>query len=397
MDPANGPSAAPRPARECPFEFTGNAREYFAIWIVNILLTIATVGIYSAWAKVRRLRYFYGHTSLEGHRFAYHGEPLQILKGRAIAVAVFGAFAAFWHFYPALRFPALGVGLALVPALVVLSTSFNLRNTSLRNLRLSFRRDFAAAYRLLLLPLGIALVGAIALYLLIDENGAFMQAFLQEGEEQGTPLTKADLVPNLFVLMLMPLAPWLDFARVRFLVDHTRYGRLDARFAGRAGQFYRLYGASLGLFVLAGFAAGFALLIGGRDLGDGGPEAGAAALIASVLGFLAVFYSIAFFVYGYFKAHRTNLVLGQTAFDEHQLLSRMQALRTGWICFSNTLAAVVSLGLLLPWGSIRLVRYQLACTALLSAGLDDVTAGAREDGSALGEELVDAFDLDLGL
>lgn len=42
-----------------PIEFTGTAGEYFGIWIVNILLTIVTVGFYSAWAKVRRKRYFY--------------------------------------------------------------------------------------------------------------------------------------------------------------------------------------------------------------------------------------------------------------------------------------------------------------------------------------------------
>ena len=39
-----------------PFEFTGSGFEYFRIWIVNVLLTIVTFGIYSAWAKVRTLR-----------------------------------------------------------------------------------------------------------------------------------------------------------------------------------------------------------------------------------------------------------------------------------------------------------------------------------------------------
>ena len=46
----------------CDFSFTGNASEYFGIWIVNLLLSIVTFGIYTAWAKVRRLRYFYGNT-----------------------------------------------------------------------------------------------------------------------------------------------------------------------------------------------------------------------------------------------------------------------------------------------------------------------------------------------
>ena len=52
-----------------PFEFRGNGGEYFRIWIVNLLLTIVTLGIYSAWAKVRRLRYFYGNTFLDGQSF----------------------------------------------------------------------------------------------------------------------------------------------------------------------------------------------------------------------------------------------------------------------------------------------------------------------------------------
>src|SRR6187402_1366842 len=75
-----------------PFEFRGDGGEYFRIWIVNLLLTIVTLGIYSAWAKVRRLRYFYGNTYLDGHSFEFHGRPLAILKGRLI---VFGAYLLF--------------------------------------------------------------------------------------------------------------------------------------------------------------------------------------------------------------------------------------------------------------------------------------------------------------
>ena len=75
-----------------PFEFRGNGGEYFRIWIVNLLLTIVTLGIYSAWAKVRRLRYFYGNTFVDGHSFEYHGQPLAILKGRLIVVAGYVVF-----------------------------------------------------------------------------------------------------------------------------------------------------------------------------------------------------------------------------------------------------------------------------------------------------------------
>ena len=64
-------------SNELPFAFNGSGKEYFGIWIVNILLSIITIGIYSAWAKVRNKRYFNGHTELDGHRFDYHASPIR--------------------------------------------------------------------------------------------------------------------------------------------------------------------------------------------------------------------------------------------------------------------------------------------------------------------------------
>lgn len=45
------------------------------------------LGIYSAWAKVRRKRYFNGNTLLAGRAFGYHATGGQIFKGRLIAFA----------------------------------------------------------------------------------------------------------------------------------------------------------------------------------------------------------------------------------------------------------------------------------------------------------------------
>ena len=66
--------------------FSGSTGEDFKIWIVNVALTVVTLGIYSAWAKVRKLRYFYGNTSIEDGNFDYHAKPKAILIGRLIAV-----------------------------------------------------------------------------------------------------------------------------------------------------------------------------------------------------------------------------------------------------------------------------------------------------------------------
>jgi uncharacterized membrane protein YjgN (DUF898 family) len=72
-----------------PIIFEGKVSEYFGIWIVNLSLTLLTLGIYSAWAKVRRKKYFYNNTLIDNVGFDYHAKPTAILKGRIIAVLFF--------------------------------------------------------------------------------------------------------------------------------------------------------------------------------------------------------------------------------------------------------------------------------------------------------------------
>ena len=63
-------------------EFTGTGSEYFRIWVVNALLTLATLGVYSAWAKRRKASWFARHTLLAGDGFDFHGDPRRIGQHR---------------------------------------------------------------------------------------------------------------------------------------------------------------------------------------------------------------------------------------------------------------------------------------------------------------------------
>jgi hypothetical protein len=73
-DPVQDPESLEQ-QRELPLRFHGSALEYFKIWIVNLCLTLLTLGIFSAWAKVRKKRYFYSHTTVDGTPFQYLGQP----------------------------------------------------------------------------------------------------------------------------------------------------------------------------------------------------------------------------------------------------------------------------------------------------------------------------------
>lgn len=92
-------------------QFTGSGGEYFTIWIVNILLTIATCGIYSAWATAQRRRYFARNTVLAGAVFDDDSAPLAILRGRLLAAILIAACL-----FALVNAPATGLAIALLLA-----------------------------------------------------------------------------------------------------------------------------------------------------------------------------------------------------------------------------------------------------------------------------------------
>jgi uncharacterized membrane protein YjgN (DUF898 family) len=111
------------PRAQAPF-FTGTGGEYFRMWIVNLLLSVITLGVYSAWAKVRRLEYFYRNTRLAGSSFDYHGDPMAILKGRIVGAMLFGGYYAASLVSPMLGVAAFGALAAVLPWLIVRSLRF---------------------------------------------------------------------------------------------------------------------------------------------------------------------------------------------------------------------------------------------------------------------------------
>ena len=87
------------------FQFLGSGREYFKIWIVNMFLTILTLGVYSAWAKVRKNKYFYGNTRLGDASFDYLADPMAILRGRLIAFGLFSVYSVITNLVPVATLP----------------------------------------------------------------------------------------------------------------------------------------------------------------------------------------------------------------------------------------------------------------------------------------------------
>ncbi|MBI1771996.1 MAG: DUF898 domain-containing protein [Burkholderiales bacterium] len=118
--------------------FTGTGKEYFRIWIVNLCLSLATLGIYSAWAKVRRLKYFDRNTQLNEAVFNFHGDPRIIFRGRVIAVILLFCYHYLFTFSKTLALILFAVFLLGVPWMMRSALRFRLRNSSYLGLRFQF-------------------------------------------------------------------------------------------------------------------------------------------------------------------------------------------------------------------------------------------------------------------
>src|SRR5207344_1860465 len=168
----NGGTAAGESAeRRLPVEFTATDDEYFRIWIVNLALTVLTLGVYSAWAKVRKRRYFYAHTRIDGESFEYRGRPLAILKGRIIALGLLLIFIVSGNLFPRVSLETatgkaifFAVAVTLGPWLVVRSLKFNAANTAYRNVRLAFLGTWRGCFLVVIKYVWLAFIAILYPY-----------------------------------------------------------------------------------------------------------------------------------------------------------------------------------------------------------------------------------------
>ena len=70
--------------------FHGMGGTLLGMHVVNVCLTLVTLGGYHFWAKAKIRRYLFSQTSFAGDRFVYHGTGKELYEGFLKAMLVFG-------------------------------------------------------------------------------------------------------------------------------------------------------------------------------------------------------------------------------------------------------------------------------------------------------------------
>lgn len=341
------------------FEFRGSAREWFGIWIVNLLLSVLTLGLYSAWAKVRAKKYFYQNTYVAGRNFDYHASGKQILIGRLVVIGALVLYSVMSTLMPIVALLMLLALFIFFPMLIVRSARFNARNSSWANVRFNFEGENSDAYRVYL---GYPILVALSLYTTL---------------------------------------PFLHRATQRFAINGHRLGKTAFHFDSGIGAFYK---ASLIAVVFAAVGLYGFIRIAGPDLTamerSGAADSEVVWMMLNVMvgyGFLFIVLAVSGVIY---SALIRNHIFASTRLgpNNHRFQSTVSVGAMLWITLSNTLAVICTLGLALPWAQIRMHRYLAMNSAALPNGtLEEFTGEILADSNAIGDAYSDIEGVDLGL
>jgi len=321
--------------KKLPFEFRGKGFEYFKLWVVNTLLSVMTLGIYSAWASVRNKRYLYANLYLNNSHFRYLANPIQILKARIIAVLFLVIYNIVLQTMPIIGLVLTVFLLISIPYFINKSMAFNRRMTSYKNIQFRFNASYKQAFMVTLIW---PLLGLLTLGLLYPKALKEIHAYTANNSAYGK-------------------------SKFYFSASTWDYGK-PALFAAAIVL-------SLGLSLW-----GISLIWPSLQF------------IAPIIFVLTYFALIIFFIVTVNNIFYQNLQV-----QKHQFTANYTMGGLFKVILINTFLIMMSLGLYLPAAKIRLLKY-LAENVTLNAhdSLENFSAATPENVSALGEEMEQSFE-----
>lgn len=392
-------------------QFNGKASEYFKIWITNILLTIITLGLYYPWAKVKTLKYFYGHTTIADRRFDYHANGKQLFRSYLIAASLLVIYQILSHFVPLasnLMFFAL---VTIFPWILWKSMQFRMQMTSFSEVRFSFDSELRHAY------INFLLIPTLCIFSMLFFLAATIGGIV--GLHNNTPagplmLSMMSLAAAIITILLGALIYAIIIKRQSmYQINGLSYGQ-DAFSVKLETKIYftillKTVGLAIACLTAYIMIAALALTISfGLQFTEiiqfvGNLNQLATNLLDYSLLIVALFYVsiivVSFVVFAFLQAQLRNYLINQIRLGQGiSMASTLSTRSLYWVMLSNFFAVSMSLGLALPWAKVRVARL-LAHNTIIKGELDfdHYMNEQRNYQSSLGDQMSDVLDIDAGL
>jgi uncharacterized membrane protein YjgN (DUF898 family) len=358
--------------------FTASGSEYFRIWIVNLLLTVITLGLYWPFAKARKLRYFHENTLVGDSPLSFHGDPKRMLRGYLLMAVLGGVYTVLNNTHPEAAAGMVVLTLPLAPWFLWSALRFRVANTGWRGLRLQFDGTLKQMYRLfvpMVTPLGLAAVGWLVLWV----GG--------EGTLKSTAATIWSFVTLLCVLASMLMSIRLMWRLKEFQHGHYRLGDEVTRLEATLKDYDKVQIRIVGVMFLGGLISSALTAILAMSLGPLAGPIGGIGLYATVL-----------VVVGYNMARMQNLIWGSTRSEHIVFHSELLLNPLVMLMLKNAVLTVITLGFYWPFAAVALARMRLEAISLdLSIPLEQLMGSKVGQIGAAGEAAADLNPLGLDI
>ncbi len=427
--------------------FDGKSFEYFRIWIVNVLLTIVTFGLYFPWAKVRTNRYFYANAKLDGRNFEYHATGKQLFIGYLIAMGLFILYTILQQVSPILGLVLFVAFLLALPWIVWRSMIFGLRMTSFSNVRFGFVGKIGPAYlNYLVLPVGLYLL----FFGLIGIAYMAVKSLNSAGENIGPAILVGVIMGIITLVYAIWAFAYLKKRNTTYQLNGTRYGQGIFQTDIHVGPLlkYALLGLLFGIIgqIIYTLIAGvvLSLFVDFETISSmGGAAAKNPELIPMILPVLmpiivALYLGLIFILVlagSYVISRQRRYIYDNTRLDgKISFASTLKARSLAWVSLTNLIAIIIPLivaaallggiqaaygpgnftgllisagvglaavfvaGLVFCWAKVRMARLMLTGTHVdTQVGFDEYVTEKQSQESSLGDQIGDAFNVDIGI
>jgi uncharacterized membrane protein YjgN (DUF898 family) len=206
------------------------------------------------------------------------------------------------------------------------------------------------------------------------------------------------LLPILSVISFGLLLPYTAYRQVKFLASNYLYGATPTTYEGTLKPFWGVYLIALALLFIPIALFGYAAFLGYQLGLSGMPKEFIYASISSLLVIAVVsFYLTIPVIVAFIQARKANLYYNHTVLGTIRFNSTQRARDLIWIFISNLILIAVTFGLFIPFAAVRIARYRAEHLSISSDDLASFATQARENMSALGGEISDLFDIDIGI
>ncbi|MBS0342002.1 MAG: DUF898 domain-containing protein [Proteobacteria bacterium] len=371
-----------------PLRFHGHEGQYFRIWIVNVLLGVLTLGLYTPWARRRTVQYFYQSTEVADGALEFTAPIKRMLVGFLLFGGLYLALNLAGSSDDRLARTLGNVFLALAvlgaPWLWASAMRFRLRHTRWRGLRLNFAPGVGALY--------LASWPMLALAVLLVCLGLSVASVRTYG-----PVLAGLLMLAIALLAAVCLA-LLQYNYNRLLVMNTRIGAQAGRWKVALGPYLRIALQAIGVAVLLGAVIGAvsSIIFAGYTLGVKNLRGSVllGLVLSAAMWFLAIVPAMA-----WREARTFQLVWNNTGVSQ---LARFKCkLRTGafmGLRIRNALLNLVTLGLYRPFARIKVYRMKCESVTLYLRGTPEGLVGElarQQDEGGFSDALADGLGLDI--